>query len=127
MATRPSASGWVDNLSDDYDESDTTGLLNEQKNNYQAIQQQYIREHQEGLNKLGEAIKRQKYVASEIATEVDVQNEILDNINGDFSNVNENLRKNTRNIRLITKKSSTFFLWCLIVILALIIVGLSFI
>lgn len=107
-------------------DDDRERLLSGQQTNYMATtQEQIIRDHEEGLDKLGEAIKRQKFMANEIATEVDVQNEILDNIDDGLVRTNENIRKNTRNIRLVTRKSSTFYLWLLIVILALVIVGLA--
>ena len=66
-------------------------------------------------------------MASELATEVDVHNEIIDDIDSGLSRTGDNLRKNTRNIKLVLKKSSTFFLWILIVILALVIVALALI
>ena len=84
-----------------------------------------MKDHEEGLDRLGEAIKRQKYMAGEIATEVDIQNEIIDNIDDGLARTNENIRKNTRNINLVSKKSSTFYLWLLIVLLAIVIVALA--
>lgn len=123
MTSQPSASGWSDRRGREYD--DQTRLLNDRSPDYQATQEQYIRDHEEGLEKLGEAIKRQKYMANEIAAEVDVQNEIIDQIDDGMLRQGENIRKNTRNIRLVTKKSSTLFLWFLIVILAIAIVLLA--
>jgi uncharacterized membrane protein len=117
---RPTKSAWIVDSSED--ESDEGQPLNPgAQKSYRATERQYIREHEEGLNKLGEAIKRQKYMANEIATEVDVHNEILEDIDDGLTRTDANLRKNTRNIRLIMKKSSTFFLWLLIVILAVVI------
>ena len=121
---QPTSSPWGDDSSDS--ESDRAKLLERPiPTNYQSTHQQYIKEHEEGLDKLGQVIKRQKNVADEIATEVDLQNEILDNIDDGLVRTNENIRKNTRNINLVTRKSSTFYLWALIVILALVIVGLA--
>lgn len=77
------------------------------------------------MDKLGQAIKRQKYMANEIATEVEVHNEIIDHIDEGLSRTDANIRKNTRNIKLVLKKSSTFYLWLLIVILAIVIVILA--
>lgn len=122
MAARPSSSTWADDLSED--ESDTSRLLNNNVNTYRSTEQ-HLRDHEEGLDRLGEAIKRQKYVATELATEVELHNEILDDIDNRVTNTNENLQKNTRNIRLISKKSSTFCLWFLIILLGAIIVALS--
>lgn len=126
MAFRASASGWADDYSDDSDYEDTSRLLdNKNVGTYQATEQKAIEEHERGLNKLGEAIKRQKYMANEMATEVELHNEVLDGIDVGLANTNENLRKNTRNIRLISKKSSTFYLWFLIVILGFVIFALA--
>lgn len=118
---RPMGSPWGDDSSDD----DEARLLNGQPRNYQSTQEQAIRDHEQGLDKLGQAIKRQRYMADEIATEVEVHNEILDNIDDGLTRTNENIRKNTRNIRLVSRKSSTFYLWLLIVILAIIIAILA--
>lgn len=118
-------SPWGDDSSGDYDENDRSSLLQGSQANYQTTQLQYVREHEEGLEKLGEAIKRQKYMVTEIATEVEVHNEILDNIDDGLTRTNDNIRKNTRNINVVTRKSSTFYLWLLIVILAIVIVGLA--
>lgn len=126
MAFRTSASGWADDYSDDSDYEDTSRLLdNKNIGSYQATEQKAIEDHERGLNKLGEAIKRQKYMANEMATEVELHNEVLDGIDAGLTNTNENLRKNTRNIRLISKKSSTFYLWFLIVILGFVIIALA--
>lgn len=111
---------WVDS-----DDEDTSSLLRDSPSSYQATQQTIIRDHEEGLNKLGEVIKRQKYMASELGNEVELHNEILDGIDVGLTNTNENLQKNTRNIKLISKKSSTFFLWFLIVVLAIVIAVLA--
>lgn len=117
-------SPWGDDLSDD--ELDEARLLNGQTRGYQSTED-VIREHEEGLDKLGRAIKTQRHMADEIATEVDVHNEILDNIDEGLTKTDVNIRKNTRNIRLVLKKSSTFYLWLLIVLLAIAIAALAII
>lgn len=123
MSPKPSHSTWADDMSDD--ECDTTSLLrNNKPNTYQATQN-VIRDHEEGLDRLGNAIKRQKYIANELATEVDLHNEIIDDIDSGLTSANENIRKNTRNIKLVTRKSSTFYLWFLIVLLGIVIVLLA--
>lgn len=121
---RPLVSPWGVDSSDDDEEGRLLIGQGTQKS-YEATQQQYIREHEEGLNKLGEAIKRQKYMAHEIATEVDVHNEILENIDDGLTRTDANIRKNTRNIKRVLKKSSTFWLWLMIVILAIVIAVLA--
>lgn len=126
MGTRPAASSWADNYSDDSDNDDTSRLLdNNNIGSYRATEQKAIQDHERGLDKLGEAIKRQKYIAGEMATEVELHNEILDGIDTGLTNTNDNLRKNTRNIKLVLKKSSTFYLWFLIIVLGIVIVTLA--
>lgn len=124
MANNPRTSVWANEFSDE-DDADTSRLIDKNgTNQYQSIQRT-IQDHEEGLNKLGEAIKRQKYVATELATEVDLQNEILEDIDTGLTRTDDNLQKNTRNIKLVLKKSSTCGLWVLIVILAAVITGLA--
>lgn len=127
MTSRPTTSTWAPDSSDDDDENDTSRLLNNGRNpSYQTMKQEdYIREHEQGLDKLGEAIKRQKNMANELNTEVELHNEIIDGIDTGLTSTSDNLRKNTRNIRLISTKSSTFFLWLVIVALAGVIVVLA--
>jgi len=121
---RPTRTQWGNDFNDE--ESDRRRLLDEPHSSYQSAQRQ-IREHEEGLDRLGEAIKRQKYMANELATEVEVHNEILDDIDQGLGRTNENLRKNTRNINVVMRKSGTCFLWSLILILAIVIAVLAII
>lgn len=113
--------------SDESDDEDQRKLLKEHNPSYQSIEAQAIRDHEAGLDKLGEAIKRQKYIASEIATEVEVHNEILDEMDTGLLRTSDNIRKNVRNINLVTRKSSTCFLWIVIFILAAVIATLGII
>jgi len=115
---------WSDDLSDDY--NDTSGLLNVNVNTYESTQAS-IRDHEEGLSRLGEAIKRQKNMANEFATEVELHNEILDEIDTGLTNTDQNLNKNIRNIKLISRKSGNCFLWLMIFLLAIVIVFLAII
>lgn len=125
MSQRPTSSAWADNFSDDFDSADTSRLLKDPVSGYHTTQQQPIRDHEAGLDRLGEALKRQKYMANGLATEVDLHNEILDDIDGGLTTTMVNLQKNTRNINLVTRKSSTCLLWSLIVILAIVILTLA--
>lgn len=123
MSNQFGQANWGGDSSDEYDVNDTTKLIgNQQTSTYQATVN-----HAEGLEKLGEAVKRQKYVAHSIATEVDIHNEILDEIETGLAATDINLRKNTRNIRLVTRKSSTCCLWVIISALAALIVVLAII
>lgn len=111
--------------SDDSEDDDRSKLIRGPNQDYQTLERQAIRDHEAGLDKLGEAIKRQKYIAGEIATEVEVHNEILDDMDVGLTRTGDNLQKNVRNINLVTRKSSTCGLWLLIVILAAVIVALA--
>lgn len=119
MSNRPAYSGWADDPSDEDD--DSARLLKDPVRTYEAT----VRDHERNLDQLGQGVKRLKHVANEIAVEVDIHNEILDDIDTGLANTNENLRKNTRNIKLVTQKSSTCCLWFIIVILAAVIVLLA--
>lgn len=128
MSNRPTSSKWAPDSSDDEGEAgDTSKLLGHNRSpSYQAMKQEdYLREHEEGLNKLGEAIKRQKNMAQDLNTEVELHHEIIDGIDTGLVATSDNLRKNTRNIQLITKTSSLCFLWFLIAALAACIVILA--
>lgn len=125
MSQRPTSSSWADGLSDELDQADTSRLLRDPVSSYHATQSEPIRDHEAGLDRLGEAIKRQKYMANGLATEVDLHNEILDDIDRHMTTTTANLQKNTRNIKLLSKKSSTCLLWSIIVILAIVILVLA--
>lgn len=120
MSYQPLRSNWGE--SDDSDTGETNSPLvgGKQHSTYKAIE-----EHERGLDRLGEAIKRQKNAANSLATEVDVHNEILDDIDQGLLATNENLMKNTRNIKLLMRKNSTFFLWLIIILLGIVIVLLA--
>lgn len=127
MQTVGSNRGLLYESSDDSDTQDRSRLVNNKPRTYQTIQYETVMDHERNLDMLGETIRRQKYMAGELANEVDLHNEILDGIDSGLASTNDNLRKNTRNIRLVTKKSSTAFLWFLIVILGVVIVILALI
>lgn len=123
---------WVDSSDDEDIDSDTRTLLSHEnrigKNqSYQALERRAVNDHNDGLDRLGEAIKRQKYMVNELATEVDLHHEILDDIDNGVSNTNENIRKSTRNIKLLSRKSSTCFLGFIIILLDVVIVTLAII
>lgn len=113
---------WGDDSSDESDTADDKRLLRDgQITTYQALEN-----HERGLDRLSEAVKSQKNVAHSLATEVDLHNEILDDIDTGLAATDINLRKNTRNIKLISRKSSTCCLWMIVVMLAVVIGLLAF-
>lgn len=110
-------SPWVEDFSDE--ESDEIQLLNEKIKNHQSTEKQYLREHEKGLDKLGQAIKRQRYMANEIAIEVEVHNEILDDMDQGLTKTDQTILKNARNIQRVLRKSSTSYLWFFMILLAI--------
>ena len=74
-------------------------------------------EQDRGLEVLDEIIIRQKNLARGIGTEIDVQNEIIDDIGDNMDQTNERLIRNTRNIKKISLKSDTCFYWIIIILL----------
>jgi hypothetical protein len=74
-----------------------------------------FKEQDRGLDILDEIITRQKGIARGIATEIDTQNEILDDIGDNMDQTNQRLIRNTRNIKKISLKSDTCFYWIVII------------
>lgn len=119
---------WGDDLSDELDSvntADTSRLL--EPENFRQTQERLIAAQNQGLDRLTEAVKRQKMMAHGIATEVDVHNELLDEIDDGMTNTNLNLRRNTNNIKLLSRRSGTCFYWTLIILLMIVIITLSII
>jgi len=80
-------------------------------------QQHMFREQDRGLEVLDTIIIRQKALARGIGTEIDIQNEIIDDIGDNMDQTNERLLRNTRNIQKISYKSETCCYWVIIIIL----------
>lgn len=119
------ASKWADDFSDDESVSDRARLVRPQVQKYGSTPEQTVQEHEQGLERLGQAVKRQKYMAEELATEVELHNEILEDIDSGVTNAQANIQKSTRNINLILKNSGTCYLWTLILVLGAAIIALA--
>ncbi|CAG2105910.1 unnamed protein product [Medioppia subpectinata] len=64
-------------------------------------------EQDKGLESLAEIISRQKNMAQGIGSEIEIQNEIIDDIGDAMDQTNDRLLRNTRNIRKVNRKSGT--------------------
>ncbi|XP_042216696.1 syntaxin-8-like [Homarus americanus] len=86
-------------------------------------QQQRLREEQDsGLETLSQVISQQKRIASAIGTEVDGQNDILDEIADRTDNTHNRLVDETGQISVVTEKSRTWPFWLVIGVLFLAII-----
>jgi len=78
---------------------------------------QLFKEQDRGLEVLDEIITRQKNLARGIGTEIDIQNEIIEDIGDNMDQTNERLIRNTRNIKKVSRKSDTCTYWVVIILL----------
>lgn len=85
-------------------------------------QQQIIAEQDEGLEALSGIIQRQKMMGQAITDEVDLQNEILDDIDGRMDQTNTRLIKETAHVKRVTAKSSTCGMLVVIILLIIVII-----
>lgn len=88
-----------------------------------AQQTRILEDQNEGLEALSKVISRQKVLASQIGTEVDRHNEILDDLADTMETTDSRLNRETRQIGVVTEQdSSTRGYWVVIGLLALAIV-----
>ncbi|XP_075265391.1 syntaxin-8-like [Convolutriloba macropyga] len=85
-------------------------------------QQRIIDRQDEGLEQIYEALKRTKKVGIAIGNEIDEQDELIEDIKSKTGKVNDKLHTETKHTESVLKKSSTCFLWTIIVMLAIVIV-----
>ncbi|XP_064614733.1 syntaxin-8-like [Liolophura sinensis] len=88
-------------------------------------QQSIIREQDQGLDVLSNAIARQKQMALDIGDEVDAQNDLLDDIIDHTDQTGERLLKETRHIAIVDRKSNTCCYWVIIILLFIAIVVIA--
>ncbi|KAG8034940.1 hypothetical protein G9C98_008016 [Cotesia typhae] len=74
-------------------------------------------EQERGLDELYKVITRQKTIAQTIHTEVDHQNEIIDDLAEHMEQTDERLIDGTRQIRFIERKDRTCGYWVVIILL----------
>nr|XP_046913718.1 syntaxin-8-like [Dermatophagoides farinae] len=89
------------------------------------IQRNMKQEQDQNIDTLGDIISRQKYLAQEIDSELNIQNEILEDIGEAMDDNNERLLRNTRNIRFVSRESGTCAYWTIIILLLIAILVVS--
>ncbi|XP_033740346.1 syntaxin-8-like [Pecten maximus] len=80
-------------------------------------QQQVIQEQDRGLDALSSVLSRQKQMAIDIGDEVDSQNVLIDDITDHTDRTGERLKKETKHIRIVDRKSNACCYWVVIVLL----------
>ncbi|XP_050533359.1 syntaxin-8 [Daktulosphaira vitifoliae] len=110
-------SGWLD--SDGYDDDENNDKQPLLKNSIlkQQEQQSMIKKQDDGLNELASIVSRQKNIAITISSEVDLQNEIVDDILVKMDKTTAGIDNETREVVQILQKDSTKGLWLIIILL----------
>ena len=91
-------------------------------NDVRQMQSQVIRQQDEGLDQLSTVLSRQKQMAIDIGNEVEQHNDIIDDIHDHVDRTHDRLIRETRNIKVVDRKSGTCGLWVVIVLLFIAIV-----
>ncbi|XP_015369497.1 PREDICTED: syntaxin-8 [Diuraphis noxia] len=122
--TEMPTTGWLDSDDDDYND-DKQPLLSEKVLKQQ--QQYLIKEQDDGLNELASIVSRQKNIAITISSEVDLQNELVDDLLVKIDKTTAGIENETKEVVQILKKDSTRGLWVIILLLLIanIVVALS--
>ncbi|KAK7873825.1 hypothetical protein R5R35_005805 [Gryllus longicercus] len=80
-------------------------------------QQEILRDQEAGLEELSKVISRQKAIATTINSEVDFQNDLIDDIAQHADNTDAQLNSRTAQIRTISQKDRTCVYWVIIILL----------
>ncbi|VVC40890.1 Target SNARE coiled-coil homology domain,SNARE [Cinara cedri] len=108
-------SGWLDSDDDDDNYNDVKQpLIN---TNIKQQQQYLVKEQDDGLNELASIVSRQKNIAITISSEVDLQNEIVDDLLVKMDKTTVGIEHETKEVVQILKKDSTRGLWIIIILL----------
>lgn len=83
----------------------------------QSQQQQILQEQDQGLEALSKVIGRQKQMALDIGNEVDLQNEIIDDITDHVDRTDSRIRRETRHIAIVDRKSNACGYYVVIILL----------
>lgn len=89
-------------------------------------QTQILKEQDKGLENLSQIISRQKNMALRIGSEIEDQNEIIDNIAVQMDHTSNRVNSETRHVERVSERDSTFTYWIIIICLfvAIIVVGI---
>ncbi|XP_063850447.1 syntaxin-8-like isoform X2 [Scylla paramamosain] len=109
----PQGAGWGWGVEEEEGE-DTRHLTTSQM---REEQQRLIQEQDRGLEALSTVVSHQRRIASAIGTEVEQQNEILDDITQRTDNTRNRLVDETGNVSVVTRKDRTWPYWLVIVLL----------
>ncbi|PVD38489.1 hypothetical protein C0Q70_01104 [Pomacea canaliculata] len=97
-------------------------LENVSNTELQSQQQQILDEQDRGLDALSRVIGRQKQMAIDIGNEVDSQNEIIDDITDHVDGTTSRLKRETRHIAIVDRKSGSCGYYIVIVLLFVVII-----
>ncbi|CAI6343076.1 unnamed protein product [Macrosiphum euphorbiae] len=111
--TEMPTTGWLESDDDDYD--DKQPLLSEKVLKQQ--QQYLLKEQDDGLNELASIVSRQKNIAITISSEVDLQNELVEDLLVKMDKTAAGIESETKEVVQILKKDSTRGLWVIIILL----------
>jgi len=116
-------SGWA-TIEDD-DDSETEQTRGYSVPQLKQHQYQIIKDQDRGLEALSEVISRQKHIAQTIGSEVDYQNELIEDITDHVDRTRDRLIGETTRVRTIDRKDATCGYWIVIIILLVIIIVLA--
>ena len=105
-----------------YENETTTGYTSNQ-----LLQQQdrILAEQDKGIETLAGIIQNQKRIATTIGQEVDRQNVLIDNMGDNMDQVHERLVRETKRIKIFSRKTGTCGIWFLIIMLLIAIIILA--
>lgn len=76
-----------------------------------------LKDQDENLERLSKVISRQKEISVTIGSEIDLQNEIVDDLAERMERTNAAIQKETTHVSVITRKDSTWGYWMIILLL----------
>ncbi|KAK5642074.1 hypothetical protein RI129_008241 [Pyrocoelia pectoralis] len=109
----------------DDDEPLDTGAPKYTVQQLKAQQQEMLQEQDKGLENLSKIISKQKNIAQSISTEVDLQNEIIDDLGDHIDRTDTRVSSETNTIGIVMKKDKTTIYWVIIILLFITIICLA--
>lgn len=82
-----------------------------------------LEEQERGLENLSEIIARQKNIAQNISSEVDIQNDIIDDLGDHIDRTDVRIRGETQHIGVVDRKDKTCIYWVIIILLFIAIIA----
>ncbi|KAJ9594985.1 hypothetical protein L9F63_013707 [Diploptera punctata] len=109
----------------DEDEAAGTSTQNLSVGDMRQQQQRMLQEQDQGLEALSKVISRQKEIAETIGSEVDLQNEIIDDLADHMDRTESRVRSETRQVTVIDRKDNTCWYWVVIIVLFIAIITVA--